>query len=227
MATAYWYLNGVTVCLVRLEQLLWVVIVLGRSQLVALVLLALLRQPRVELQSLAPITIWYRMGTLATAFKTCIWNSLWVNSTAGICKLIMRLWNWRFSDLGSTISKGCKGLVNGDFVCVAVKSSPSASASASSTSAFPTQTGVVHDCKLFFLIMLSMILFSHAEIQATNGTMYLERMIVTQFKQNMISHQHSSIIWTLQLVLSATTSGVRLMFVLVSQVCFPCSKLSW
>lgn len=72
MTTAYWYLNGVTVCLVRPEQLLWVVIVLGRPQLVALASLALLRQPRVESQSLAPITIWCRMGTLATAFKTCI-----------------------------------------------------------------------------------------------------------------------------------------------------------
>lgn len=227
MTTAYWYLNGVTVCLVRPEQLLWVVIVLGPPQLVALASLALLRQPRVESQSLAPITIWCRMGTLATAFKTCIWTSLWVNSTAGIRKLIMRLWDWRFSDLGSAISKGCKGLVNGDFVCVAAKSSPSASASASSTSAFPTQTGVVHDCKLFFLVMLSMILFSHAEIQATSGTIYLERMTVTQYKRNMISRQHSSIIWTLQPVLSATTSGVRLMFALVNQVCFPCSKLSW
>ncbi|KUM63772.1 hypothetical protein ACN42_g3298 [Penicillium freii] len=52
----------------------------------------------------------------------------------------------QFYSWNPAISKGCKGLVNGDFVCVAAKSSVSASASASSTSAFPTQTGVVHDC---------------------------------------------------------------------------------
>ncbi|KAJ6153352.1 hypothetical protein N7497_007671 [Penicillium chrysogenum] len=59
----------------------------------------------------------------------------------------------QFYSWNPSISKGCKGLKNGDFVCVAVKSSSSTSASptgssaaTTTTSAFPTQTGVVKDC---------------------------------------------------------------------------------
>ncbi|CAI7571824.1 unnamed protein product [Penicillium glandicola] len=54
----------------------------------------------------------------------------------------------QFYSWNPAISNGCKGLKNGDFVCVAAKSSPSASTS----SAFPTQTGVVGNCNKWHFV---------------------------------------------------------------------------
>ncbi|CAG8907921.1 unnamed protein product [Penicillium egyptiacum] len=55
----------------------------------------------------------------------------------------------QFYSWNPAISHGCKGLKNGDFVCIAAKTP---SGSASSTSAFPTQTGVVGNCNKWHFV---------------------------------------------------------------------------
>lgn len=50
------------------------------------------------------------------------------------------------TDFQSSIHQGCKGLAVGDYVCVAAKTPPTSTPTSSSSSYFPTQTGITPRC---------------------------------------------------------------------------------